>query len=103
MLAYLMLLKRSIYCYQNTSILWLIFNIRVIWKSVKSDFFKTCNGVKQGGVLSTVLFSMYIDPLLVELSKSAYGYHLNGVYTGALSYADDRTISCPSIIVLNRC
>ena len=38
-----------------------------------------------------VLFSMCIDPLLVELSKSGYGCHLDGVYTGALSYTDDIT------------
>ena len=55
-----------------------------------------------GGVLSEVLFGMYIDRLLVELSKSGYGYHLDGVYTGALSYADDIAISCPSSVGLNK-
>ena len=54
----------------------------VIWKSVKSDLFQTCNGVKQGGVLSEVLFSMYIDLLFVELSNSGYGYHLGGGFQG---------------------
>ena len=66
---------------------------------MKSEF----NGVKQGGgILSAVLFSMYIDPSLVELSMSGYGCHLDGVYTGAPSYADDITISCPSIVGLNK-
>ena len=39
----------------------------IIWNSVKSDFLKICNEVEQGGVLTAVLYSMYIDPLLVEL------------------------------------
>ena len=33
---------------------------------------------------------------------SGYGCHLDGVYAGALSYADDITISCPSIVGLNK-
>ena len=45
---------------------------------------------------------MSIDPLLVELSKPGYGCRLDGVYTGALSYVDDITISCPSINWLNK-
>ena len=42
----------------------------VIWNSVKSDILKFFNGVKY-----VVLFNMYIDPLLDELSKSSYGRH----------------------------
>ena len=45
------------------------------------------------GVRFAVLFSMYIEPLLVELSQSGYRGHLDGVYTGALSYADYITIT----------
>lgn len=71
------------------------------WDNVKSEYFDTSNGVKQGGVLSAILFSLYIDPLLMKLQESGYGCHINGIYTGALSYADDITISCPSITGLN--
>ena len=35
--------------------------------------FKTLNGVKHEGVLSAVLSSMYIDPLLVELRYNLPG------------------------------
>ena len=38
------------------------------------------NGVKQGGVISCHLFNLYIDPLLVQLSNSGYGYHIAGAY-----------------------
>ena len=52
------------------------------------------NGVKQSGVISCHLFNLYIDPLLVQLSNF-------GVYAGALSYADDITLLCPSVWGLN--
>ena len=31
-----------------------------------------------------------------KLKESGYGCHLNGIYMGALAYADDITITCPS-------
>ena len=55
------------------------------------------NGVKQGGVLSSMLFSLYIDPLLHKLKQSGVGCHINGNFMGVLSYADDITRICPSI------
>ena len=60
------------------------------------------NGVKQGGVLSAKLFTLYIDGLFTELKQSGYGCHINNTYMGALSYADDIILSCPSIRGLNR-
>ena len=42
-------------------------------------------------------FSLYINPLLLELKRSGIGCHINGTYVGVLSYADDITLSCPSI------
>ena len=75
---------------------------RVLWNTCTSDYFTISNGVKQGGVLSPILFSMYIDRLLILLKESGIGCHLNGTYCGALAYADDITISCPSRRGLNR-
>ena len=39
--------------------------VRVAWCGIVSDYFLAINGVKQGGVLSHVLFCLYIDGLLV--------------------------------------
>ena len=50
------------------------------------------NGVKQGGVLSPVLFTMYIDKLLIKLKNSGYGYYIGTKYMGSFSYADDIVI-----------
>ena len=59
------------------------------------NIFLFLTGVKQVGVLSPTLFYIYIDKLLLKLKESDYGCHLNGIYMGALAYADDITITCP--------
>ena len=50
--------------------------VRVVWGNVLSEYFLATNGVKQGGVLSPVLFCIYIDNLLVRLSKSGVGCYI---------------------------
>ena len=72
-----------------------------LWNNVKSRYFTMANGMKQGGIISPIFFSLYIDPLLEYLRISGYGCHMKGVYIGALSYADDITILSPSIGGLN--
>ena len=42
--------------------------LRVKWGSVMSESFTVMNGVKQGGVLSPVLFAVYTDGLLVKIT-----------------------------------
>jgi len=66
--------------------------VSVSWNNSKSRFFGVTNGVKQGGVLSPILFFVYIDELLVLLSKSTLGCHVGSCYIGALGYADDLTL-----------
>ena len=38
---------------------------------------------------SSILFAVYIDGLLKELREARLGYHIDGVYFGALVFADD--------------
>ena len=56
-----------------------------------SEYLSVSNGLKQGGVLSSMLFSLYIDPLLQKLKQSSVGCLINGNFMGVLSYADDIT------------
>ncbi len=55
------------------------------------------NGVKQGGVLSPILFTVYIDELLTRLSNARLGCHVGNIFCGALGYADDITLLAPTL------
>ena len=59
------------------------------------------NGVKQGGAISPLLFSIYIDNLFLELRTSGLGCHVGLTYIGAFGYADSScrvTTLFPSIV-----
>ena len=43
----------------------------------------TSNGVKQGGVLSPLLFNVYPDELILLLMEQSIGGHMNGMFVGA--------------------
>jgi len=43
------------------------------------------NGVKQGGVLSPVMFCVCIDDLLVQLARIGAGYFIGRKFVGALA------------------
>ena len=64
---------------------------------VYSEFFTVSNGVKQGGILSPCLFSVYIDGMLNALQEENIGCFMGGVYAGALAYADDLMLLSPSV------
>ena len=70
--------------------------LRVKWGSSFSDVFSCKNGVKQGGVLSPLLFCIYIDVLFKRLSDSKVGCHFGEHFCGALCYADDLTLLAPT-------
>ena len=40
--------------------------------------------------------SLYIDELLMELAESGVGCHWDGLFVGALAYADNLTLLTPS-------
>ena len=61
----------------------------VKWNSTYSTMFQVSNGVRQGAVSSPLLFSIYIDDLLVRLRQSGIGCRLDSFYYGVLGYADD--------------
>ena len=70
--------------------------IHVKWNCELSQSFNVTNGVRQGGILSPLFFSIYVDNLLKELKDSGIGCHIGNHYFGALGYADDIVLLCPS-------
>ena len=75
-------------------------SLRVSWNGVMSDNFNTTNGVKQGGVLSPLLFSVYIDELICRLRKSGIGCYIGPHYSSVFGYADDLCIIANSLTSL---
>ena len=54
------------------------------------------NGVKQGGVLSPILFIIHSDLLLRSLKDCGVGCYIGHVFAGALAYADDVVLLAPT-------
>ena len=82
------LLRLLLYMYTTQS-------LRVKWSDTTSPQFTVMNGVKQGGVLSPILFAIYTDGLLFRLEDTGVGCHMGCRFTGALAYADDITLLAP--------
>ena len=67
------ILRMLIYWYKNQ-------DMCIRWSNAYSAKFKVTNGVRQGGILSPYLFSVYADELSEELKKCNVGCNLNGHY-----------------------
>ncbi len=58
------------------SVMYINQTLQVKWKSKISNGFSVVNGVKQGGVLSPILFAIYVDGLLHKLQNSGVGCYV---------------------------
>jgi hypothetical protein len=72
-------------------------SLAVKWQNKVSSSFRCSNGIKQGAVLSPVLFCVYMDSLLIRLKESRLGCYVGNVFVGAVSYADDITLIAPTL------
>ena len=93
-----MLLKRKIPVYILNVLLYLYEKqqIRCRWGTVTSEYFAVTNGVRQGAILSPLLFNIYMDELLMKLKSTGIGCHIGPHHVGALGYADDLVLMSPS-------
>ena len=64
-------------------------DMKVRWGNTLSSSFQVGNGVKQGGILSPVLFNIYMDKLSITLNNTAIGGQIGGQLFNHLCYADD--------------
>ena len=58
-------------------------------RSSIDHFFTVDNGIKQGGIISPILFNMYMDDLSITLNNSGIGGYLGDAFLNHLCYADD--------------
>ena len=67
---------------------------------IKSIF--CSNGVRQGAVLSPLLFSIYVNELIQKLRESGMGCWVGSSFMGIIAYADDLIILAPRRDVLQK-
>ena len=70
-------------------------NVR--WGKEVSKSFRVTNGVKQGAVLSVILFCVYIDDLITKLRRNKTGCWIDGNFVGIIVYADDIVLLSPTL------
>ena len=68
----------------------------VKWNGIFSRTFSVTSGVRQGGILSPQLFTIYVDDLLIALRKSGVGCHIIDKFIAAIMYADDLALLAPT-------
>ena len=69
----------------------------VKWVDHVSSFCSLLAGVRQGGVLSPVLFSIFIDGLVVKVQKVNVGCYFSSVCASIFLYADDILLVAPTV------
>jgi len=67
---------------------------------VISHFYELKTGVRQGGILSPHLFSIFIDDLVKYVNKANVGCRIHAICTAIFLYADDVILLAPSVSAL---
>ena len=75
----------------------LILVLKCMCSGTPLNSFSFNNGVKQGGVLSPILFSIYIDSLLQKPNGSGLGGHVDRTFAVEFGYADGLALISPSL------
>ena len=71
--------------------------VNVKYNGVSSDEWSVGKGARQGGVLSALLFSFYIEEVILEVQSLDIGCSLGPCKTNILCYADDIVLLAPSL------
>ncbi len=73
----------------------------VKWNGEYSETFNLLNGVKQGAVLSAILFCVYMNDLYILLKKGRSGCWINKEFYGIMGYSDDILLLAPTVDALD--
>ena len=72
-------------------------NVNVRYMSCYSQMWTIGNGVRQGGILSSLFFNTYIDSFISSISKINVGCKLGILNSNIIAYADDLVLLAPSM------
>ena len=61
----------------------------VRWGNAISSHFEISNGIRQGAILSPILYNLYTDSLSTHILSSRIGCHTAGDSVNHIAYADD--------------
>jgi Reverse transcriptase (RNA-dependent DNA polymerase) len=88
-------------CVLNTLVTWYSkLSACVRWAGVLSQQFDMHSGVREGSVISPLLFSLYINDLIDVLKSEGLGCYLGDIYAGCLLFADDILLLSASLLQL---
>ena len=100
---YIKLMNRNIPCsFLDILICWYSKNYAFVrWGNSVSQQFQVLASVKQGGVLSPILFSVFLNSIIIcKIRTSGYGACIGSHYFGCLLYADDIMLVSHSVNVM---
>ena len=78
------------------------FNVRVKIRGRLSDDGKILQGLKQGGVLSTSLLTLYMDDKIKMIQRASIGAMVGRMRVGIIAYADDEVLISSDPVEMQR-
>jgi hypothetical protein len=91
------------WCFVNVIVNWYSkLSVVVRWNGCDSSKLSVLSGVRQGGLLSPILFSLYVNCMISRLRDHGYGCHIGSLYIGCIMYADDLLLLSGSVINLQK-
>ena len=72
----------------------------VRFKNCKSSDWRVMTGCRQGGILSPLLFNIYLSDLIRKIVADCPGCELDGIKWNIIAYADDIILLAPSVTAL---
>ena len=99
-----MLIERNVSPFVIRFLLFMYTNqsMRAKWKDSLSDHFSIGNGVRQGAVLSPLLFTLYVNMLFIRLQDLGLGCHVGPIFAGSFGYADDVALVAPTLNAMDK-
>lgn len=70
--------------------------VRIVWNCSSSSNWSITNRVKQGGIVSPILFLAHTDVLLTRLYGVGIDRHIGPWIVSSLAYADDINLKAPT-------